>query len=105
MKKINNITEFEQLIAASKPVLLKFYADWCSDCKAIQPILEGLTDEYGGQVDFAKIDIELLGDIAKQYSVKGIPAMFFLKNGEIVDQVKGVHPKALIKSKLDQLLA
>lgn len=76
MKKINNYTEFEQIITGNKPVLLKFYADWCSDCKAVQPVLDQLSDDYEGQVDFIKVDIEKHQDISKEYNVKGIPAVF-----------------------------
>ena len=105
MKNINNNTEFEQLVAGNKPVLLKFYADWCSDCKAVEPLLEGLSNDYEGQIDFAKIDVEKHQDIAKMYNVRGIPAIFFLKNGKIMDQVRGIQPKAALELKLKQLFA
>ena len=105
MRNINNNAEFEQLIAGNKPVLLKFYADWCSDCKAVEPVLSELSNDYEGQIDFAKIDVEKHQDIAKKYNIRGIPAVFFLKNGEIKDQARGIQPKAALELKLKQLLA
>ena len=104
MKMINDNDELEQLIAGSKPVLIKFYADWCGDCKAVQPVLDKLSEDYKGKIDFAKIDIEVHHDIAKQYNVRGIPALFFLKDGKIVDQARGVQHKAALEIKLNQLL-
>ena len=104
MKNINNYKEFEQLLAGNKPVLLKFYADWCSDCKAVAPVLHGLSNDYEAKIDFAKIDIEKHPDIAKAYNVRGIPAIFFLKNGKIEDQARGIQSKTAIEIKLNQLM-
>jgi thioredoxin len=105
MKNINDNTELELLIAGDKPLLLKFYADWCSDCKAVEPVLEGLSNNYEEKIEFAKIDVEKHQDIAKKYNVRGIPAIFFLKNGKIIDQARGIQAKEALELKLKQLLA
>lgn len=104
MKLIANNTEFEQFINSDRPVLLKFYANWCSDCKALQFVLEDLSETYEGKIEFVKIDVEAHQDLAEEYHVRSIPAMFFIKNSKIVDQAKGVRPKAELMKKLNQLL-
>ncbi|MEO6684450.1 MAG: thioredoxin [Dyadobacter sp.] len=104
MKTINNVTEFEKVITGDKPLLLKFYADWCGDCKAIQPVLEDLSNTYQGKIDFVKVDVEAQHELASLYNVKGIPALFFIKDQKTVDQVKGVQPKAELEKRLNQLL-
>ena len=104
MKTINNITEFEEAITGHKPLLLKFDADWCSDCKAIQPVLEDLSHTYQGKIDFIKVDVEANHELAHLYNVKGIPSLFFIKDKKTVDQTKGVQPKAELERRLNQLL-
>jgi putative thioredoxin len=68
------------------------------------PLLERLADEYAGQFLLVKADTDQLGDIAAAFGVQGIPAVFALKNGEIVDQFVGVQPERVIREWLDKLL-
>lgn len=104
MKTINNLTEFEEVIAGDKPLVLKFDADWCADCKAIQPVLEDLSSTYQGKIDFVKINVEANQELASRYNVRGIPALFFIKDKITVSHSKGIQPKAELESRLNQLL-
>jgi len=104
MKTITNVTEFEKVITDGKPLLLKFDADWCGDCRAIQPVLEDLSKTYQGKIDFIKVDVEAHHELAHRYNVKGIPALFFIKDQKTVDNTKGVQSKAELEKKLNQLL-
>ncbi len=105
MKVISNPAELQQLITGNSPVLLKFYADWCGDCKALQPVLDDLSKTYEGKIDFVKVNVETHQDLARQYQVKSIPALFFMKDSQIVDKARGVQPKRELEMKLTQLLA
>lgn len=104
MKTINNITEFEEAITGDKPLLLKFEADWCNDCKVIQPVLEDLSNTYQGKIDFIKVDVEAHHELAHLYNVRGIPALLFIKGQKTVDHTKGLQPKTELERRLNQLL-
>ncbi len=84
------------------PVLLDFTADWCGPCRALHPTLEELASEYAGQVRVAQVDVDENADLARQYDVRGIPALFLVKDGQTVDEVVGLQSKADLKTMLDR---
>lgn len=103
--EIINVNEgsFDEMVLRSKtPVLLDFSADWCGPCRALHPILEELADEYAGRVKFAQVNVDENGGLASRYNVRGIPALFVIKNGETVDQVVGLQSKGDLKAMLDR---
>ena len=95
-------TSFKPTIAAATPVLVDFWAPWCGPCKAIAPILEELAVELSGQVQIAKLDIDVAGNdaIAAEYGVRAIPTMLLFKGGQLVETLVGLMPKAALKDKL-----
>ena len=105
MKKISSNTEFEQLIAGDKPVILDFYADWCGPCQALLPVLEEAGNDYAEQIVIAKINVEENPEIAAKYSVRSIPAVFLIKNATVVDQFKGFQSRAEINKRIDHLIS
>ena len=58
VKATNQATFENDVVTASRPVLVDFYADWCGPCKTVAPLVEGLASQYDGQVDFRKIDVD-----------------------------------------------
>lgn len=101
--KIVNKAEFEAL-KNNGVVLVDFYADWCSPCKMLAPVLEELSKEYGNQVTIMKVNVDQESELASEYGVMSIPNMFVLKNGEVVKQIVGYQPKAALKQVLDAFL-
>ena len=95
----------EQVLKADTPVLVDFWADWCAPCKMIAPIVEELATEYDGQVRFAKVDVDANPEAATKYGVRSIPTLLLFKNGQAVEQVVGAVPKAVLKQRLDKVLA
>jgi thioredoxin 1 len=77
------------VLNASEPVVVDFYADWCPPCKMMEPFVEQLADEYAGKVKIGKLDTDANPDIAMRYSVSGIPTLGFFQGGKLVDRMVG----------------
>lgn len=103
VKKINE-SEFAQ-VKDSKVALIDFSATWCGPCKMLSPVLEGVSEDFAGQVDFYNIDVDDNPEIAGEYDIQSIPALVILKNGVKADMSVGFKPKdaieAWIRSNLD----
>lgn len=96
---------FDELVLRSdKLVLLDFFADWCSPCKMVSPVVEELHKDYKDVAVIAKIDAERNPETAKKYGIRNIPALLFFKNGEIVDRQIGAVPKNALIEKLTRQL-
>ncbi len=108
MTNIKNITDadFENAVLKSDtPVLVDFWAPWCGPCKAIAPVLEELAQEKHNQLQIVKLNIDENPDMAKELSVRGIPALMLFRNGKIMGQIKGARPKAELSQWIDDTLA
>lgn len=94
MNLITNKNNFEETILKSKtPVLVDFYADWCTPCKMMSPIIEEVSNEFKGKITVLKINIDECPDIAQKYSVMSIPTIILFKNGEATKTSVGVTSK------------
>ena len=82
--------EFEaDVLKASEPVVVDFYADWCGPCRMMTPVVEQLSLEYAGKVTIGKLDVDLNQDIAIRYGVMGIPTLGLFQGGKLVDRLVG----------------
>jgi thioredoxin 1 len=75
------------------PVLVDFWAPWCGPCQAQGPILDELAGEVEGKAKIMKVNVDENTELASQYSVMSIPALKVFKNGEVVEEMVGVHQK------------
>ncbi|MDM8165965.1 thioredoxin [Roseovarius sp.] len=80
------------------PVVVDFWAEWCGPCKQIGPALEEISTEMNGKVKIAKVDVDSNPNTATQLGIRGIPALFIFKNGEVISNRAGAAPKAALQS-------
>lgn len=94
----------EWVFLGNKPVILDFFAHWCGPCKQLAPVLEELSDEFDGQVDIYKIDVDESSEVASAFNVRSIPSVLFIPmNGQPQMSVGGL-PKEKFKSLILEIL-
>lgn len=85
-------------------ILVDFWAAWCGPCRMIAPIIEQLASEYSGKVAFGKLNVDENPMISSTFGVQSIPTMILFSNGNQVDRIVGVVPKAHIESRFKPFL-
>jgi putative thioredoxin len=87
-----------------RPVVVDFWAEWCAPCRTLGPVLEKLAGEFAGKFVLAKADSEALPEVAAEFGVRSIPAVFGVRDGRIVDAFVGALPESSIRAWLERLL-
>ena len=83
----------EEVLKSEKPVLVDFWATWCSPCKMIAPILTEFAEEYKEKVKVGKVNVDEQRDLAMKYQISSIPTLILFKNGHIINNLVGFHSK------------
>ncbi|MFO0973809.1 MAG: thioredoxin [Phycisphaerae bacterium] len=97
--------DFEtQVLKSDMPVLVDFWADWCSPCRALGPTIDELASEYRGRARVGKVDTDANQSTAIKYGVQNIPTIMLFRGGQMVKRWIGVTPKKEFKSALDEAL-
>lgn len=98
-------TSFKQEVLESEvPVLVDFWASWCSPCKMIAPIVEELAGEYDGRVKVAKMDVDANPITPGMFGIMSIPTLMLFRGGKAEERLVGYQPKQSLKAKLEAAL-
>ncbi len=95
----------DDVLLSRTPVLVDFFADWCSPCRAIAPTIDELAAEYAGRVKVGKLNTDDSPETTARYDVRTIPSLIVFKHGEVVERITGLASKAALSAALDKALA
>lgn len=94
---VTDATFDEEVKNSDLPVVVDFWAEWCGPCKQIGPALEELSGEMEGKVKIVKVNVDENPSSPAQLGVRGIPALFLFKGGQVVSNQTGAAPKAMLQ--------
>ncbi len=95
---VTDATFDQEVRNSSIPVVVDFWAEWCGPCRQIGPSLEELSNELEGKVKIVKVNVDENPDSPAVLGVRGIPALFLFKDGQVVSNKIGAAPKAALQS-------
>lgn len=101
---VTDATFEDEVLKSEKPVLVDFWAEWCAPCRALAPVIKELAVEYGDRLRVAKMDVDANPSTTAKLSIRAMPTLLFIKNGQVADSLVGAHPKRKLSEHIDQLL-
>jgi thioredoxin 1 len=88
------------VLESDKLSVVDFWAEWCGPCRAIGPVVEELAKEYEGKVNIGKVNVDNNAAVSMEYGITSIPAILFIKNGQVVDKQIGAVAKSVLDKKI-----
>jgi thioredoxin 1 len=104
MTQTLNNQNFESTLQQNSVVLVDFYADWCGPCQALAPTLEKVSQKFDGKAIIGKVNVDINPELSQEFQVRSIPALFYVKNGKIVDKQVGHQSETTISNNITKLI-
>ena len=82
-----------EVLSSDKLTVVDFWAEWCGPCRAIGPVIDELSKEYDGKVNVGKVNVDENPQISMNYGITSIPAILFIKDGQVVDMMRVIAGK------------
>ena len=92
------------VMESDKLTVIDFWAEWCGPCRAIGPVIEELATEYAGKVNIGKVNVDVNPTLSMNFGITSIPAILFVKGGQVVDKQIGAVPKSILDKKIQSHL-
>jgi thioredoxin 1 len=93
-----------EILESDIPALVDFGAEWCPPCRALEPVIKGLVDDYAGKVKIGRVNVDAARSIAGQFGIMSVPTLIFFKKGAEIDRMVGFGSKDAIKEKIEDML-
>jgi len=102
-RRLPQLTEetFERTVAEGGLCVVEFYADWCTPCGMMEPVLLSLSDEYAGRVRFYRADADVLTELAERCDVTTLPCVLLFDKGELKDRTSGAKTRQSLKDRIE----
>ena len=94
----------DEVVNSNGTVLIDFWATWCGPCRKLVPVIEEIASQFEGKINVFKVNSDDNLEIAKRYSISGLPSLLIFKNGEPVERMAGMMPKSVILKNIDKHL-
>jgi thioredoxin 1 len=89
-----------EVLDSDKLSMIDFWAEWCGPCRAIGPVVEELSKEFEGRVNIGKVNVDVNPNLSMNFGITSIPAILFVKGGQVVDKQIGAVPKSVLDKKI-----
>lgn len=98
ISNVNDLSFDQEVINSDKPVLVDFWAEWCTPCKMLSPVIDEVAKSLDGQVEIVKVNIDESPMSASQLGITSIPTLVLFSGGKPVGKIVGFQPKEQIES-------